>query len=74
MDKILEGLSKTYTFDDFLFVTKRTKKEHWVKVRNVLERLDSMNNQLKIKSASSHSGKLNGQAFIFANRYKTIKK
>ena len=48
MDNTLEGLSNTYAFsDDFLIVTKGTVMDHWAQVRNVLERLDSMNIRLK---------------------------
>ena len=50
MDEVSEGLSNTYTFiDDILTVAKGTKNDHWVKVRNVLERLDSMTVHLKVE-------------------------
>ena len=43
MDKILEELSNTYSFiDDLLIVTKANQNDHWLKVRNVLVRLDRM--------------------------------
>ena len=51
-DKFLDGLSNKYSVvNDILIVTEGTKKinDHWAKIRNVLERLNSLNIHLKLK-------------------------
>ena len=49
IDRFFYWLPNTYTFtDNNLIVTKGTKVEHWLMVKNVSERLDKSNIRLKL--------------------------